>query len=375
MCSAATWTGGSDQLCTVVVVNHNYGRFVGAAVESALDQTHPTEVVVVDDGSTDDSPAVLARYERAAQVLYQANAGQAAAFNAAFQLSRGRVVIFLDADDVLLPTAAGVAVEAMEPGTVQVHWPMEVIDAEGRPGGRLHPGWPLPDGDLRHVVRRDGPGAFGFAPTSGNAFARSFLDSVLPMPTAGYERGGGDHYLAWTASASGAVRRIDTPQSCHRRHGANDSSTGTLDEKIDQWMRESNDAFRVAAQRLGAADDDLVRWRSFDWAHRLDRAREVIREVVPAGEAFALLDEQQWAARGTVGDRAVHQFAADGPPADGFALVEEARAWAARGVRHLVVVDSAGWWLDHYRPLAAELDRASLCAESAGIRVYRLPAA
>jgi glycosyltransferase involved in cell wall biosynthesis len=332
-------------------------------------------VVVVDDGSTDDSLAVIKAYDDAVTVIAQENAGQAAAINAAFPRTRGRVVLLLDADDALEPTAAEAATAAMEPGVVQVHWPMTVVDAAGRPTGRLKPEWSLPDGDLRTRIREDGPGAFGFAATSGNAFARDFLASVLPMPTRGYERGGGDHYLAWIASASGRVRRIDRPQSRHRRHGSNDSSLGSLDDKIDQWMRETNDAFAVAAQRLGAGDDDVVRWRQVDWAHRLDAARSVIREVVPPGEGFALLDELQWAARGTIGGRPVHQFARNGPPTEGHALVDEALSWLESGVRHLAVAENAAWWLEHYAELATWLERCGrLVADAAGVCVYRLEA-
>lgn len=372
MSSGQTSTGRSEPECAVVVLNYNYARFVGEAVESALGQSVPVEVIVIDDGSTDDSRAVIERYASDVTFLRQENRGQAAAMNAAFTHTTARIVIFLDADDMLEPTAAAAATRAMRPGTVHVHWPMIVVDKTGVPTGRLKPEWELPDGDLRDVVRRDGPAAFGFAATSGNAFERGFLDSIMPMPTAGYERGGADHYLAWIASACGVVRRVDAPQSRHRRHGANDSIFGTLDEKIDQWVRESNDAFRAAARRLGASDGDLARWRSFDWAHRLDAARTVIGAAVPPGEAFVLLDEQQWAARGTIGGREVHQFAANGPPATGDELVDELDSWLRKGVRHLVVADAAGWWVDYYEELALALDRSHLASQDAGVCVYRL---
>ena len=373
MSSERTSTGSSEAGCSIIVVNHDYGRFVGQAIQSALDQScASTEVVVVDDGSTDDSLAVIDRYSHAVTVISQPNRGQAAAINAGFRRSQGRVVIFLDADDVLEPSVAAVATAAMGAGVVKVHWPMTVTDERGRATGRLKPEWLLPDGDLRQRIRQDGPGAFGFAATSGNAFDREFLQSVLPMPTQGYERGGADHYLAWIASACGAVHRVDVPQSRHRRHGSNDSSAGSLDEKIDQWMRESDDAFAVAAQRLGLDEDDVIRWRRADWAHKLDRARRVIADAVPPGEEFALLDEQQWAARGTVGGRGVHQFAPEGPPSRGDVLAVQVERFAARGVRHLVVADSASWWLDHYLELATELQQASVVAAAEGVRVFRL---
>ena len=92
----------------IVVDNYNYGRFLEAAIDSALAQRHPrTRVIVVDDGSTDHSPAVVARYgDRITAVLKQ-NGGQASAFNEGWARCRGDAVIFLDADDLLLPDAAG----------------------------------------------------------------------------------------------------------------------------------------------------------------------------------------------------------------------------------------------------------------------------
>src|SRR5207302_4981495 len=89
-------------LASVVVNNHNYERFVGEAVESALAQTYPhTEVVVVDDGSTDGSRDVLERFRGDIQLVLKPNGGQRSAFNAGLERSSGDLVCFLDADDTL----------------------------------------------------------------------------------------------------------------------------------------------------------------------------------------------------------------------------------------------------------------------------------
>ena len=84
---------------SVIINNFNYGDFVGAAIDSALDQGDGVEVIVVDDGSTDAFTSVIARYGTAITAVLQENAGQAAAFNAGFTASSGDVVVFLDADD------------------------------------------------------------------------------------------------------------------------------------------------------------------------------------------------------------------------------------------------------------------------------------
>src|SRR5258707_11667255 len=92
---------------SIIVVNYNNGRFLGSAIDSALGQNRSLcEVLVVDDCSTDDSQAVIARYGgRIRSVLRDINGGQTAALNSAWPLSRYPILIFLDSDDLLLPHA------------------------------------------------------------------------------------------------------------------------------------------------------------------------------------------------------------------------------------------------------------------------------
>ncbi len=91
-------------LVSIIINNFNYGAYVGQAIDSALGQTYkPVEVVVVDDGSTDNSRDVIASYGEKITAIFQANAGQNAACNVGWRAAKGDIAIFLDADDVLLP--------------------------------------------------------------------------------------------------------------------------------------------------------------------------------------------------------------------------------------------------------------------------------
>ncbi len=93
----------SDRHCplvSVVIPTYNYGHCVGEAIESALGQTYPAvEVIVVDDGSTDDTPARVAAFGDRVRSLRQTNQGLSAARNTGIAAARGAVIALLDADD------------------------------------------------------------------------------------------------------------------------------------------------------------------------------------------------------------------------------------------------------------------------------------
>jgi glycosyltransferase involved in cell wall biosynthesis len=92
-------------LVSVVIPCYNYARFLDQAIQSALDQNYPAiEIVVVNDGSTDDPAAVVARFPMV-QFVTQENRGLAAARNTGLAHCKGDLVVFLDADDRLLPEA------------------------------------------------------------------------------------------------------------------------------------------------------------------------------------------------------------------------------------------------------------------------------
>ncbi len=93
-----------NPLVSIIITNYNYGRYLAEAIESALAQTwQDREILFIDDGSTDDSVEIASRYP--ITVLTQRNSGVCIARNNALSMARGEYVMFLDADDRLVPTA------------------------------------------------------------------------------------------------------------------------------------------------------------------------------------------------------------------------------------------------------------------------------
>jgi glycosyltransferase involved in cell wall biosynthesis len=122
---------------SVVIPCYNQGKFLGDAIESALQQTHPrVEVIVVDDGSTDNTAAVAKQYP-AIRYIRQPNQGAAAARSAGLSRALGDYVIFVDADDRLLAHAADTGLESLSahPDWMFVTGHVRLITEDGSPAG------------------------------------------------------------------------------------------------------------------------------------------------------------------------------------------------------------------------------------------------
>jgi glycosyltransferase involved in cell wall biosynthesis len=215
---------------SIIIDNFNYARFLRAAIDSALAQTYePVEVVVVDDGSTDNSRDVISSYGNRVSAVFKPNGGHASAFNVGFRASRGSIVMFLDADDALLPTAVEEVVRAWRPRTAKAQFILAHVDADGRALGATVPYSPamMLDGDIRASIL-DAGGYVG-VPTSGNAFARTVLDSILPLSEPQW-RQAADTSLEIIAPFMGDIVSLRKTLGWYRIHDANH---GMLGEELD----------------------------------------------------------------------------------------------------------------------------------------------
>ncbi|HJX62731.1 MAG TPA: glycosyltransferase [Polyangia bacterium] len=221
-------------LVSVLMANYNYARYIGAAIESALRQSHDRlEVVVVDDGSTDDSCDIVKGYanrDARVRLFRKDNGGAGSALNRAFAESRGAIVCLLDADDLWAPGKLARVVAAFrdDPDSGLVTHPLEIIDGEGRRRGEFQcvEGGYLGDDIASLRVGHLMPVA------SGLSFRRAVLERIMPIPEERF-RGSADLAIAYAASVLARTVRVPEFLASYRVHGANLTGTTLTAARFD----------------------------------------------------------------------------------------------------------------------------------------------
>lgn len=119
-------------LVSVICLCYNHGKYVEQAIESVLDQTYdPVEMIVIDDASTDNSQAIIEKLSKThgfQAYFNQTNLGNCTSFNLGFHMSKGKYLIDLAADDLLLPDRVRIGVEELE--QKDASWGVHFCDVE-----------------------------------------------------------------------------------------------------------------------------------------------------------------------------------------------------------------------------------------------------
>ena len=218
---------------SIVIPNYNMGRFVAAAIDSALAQDHPcVEVIVVDDASSDQSREIIASYKgRVRTILLETNGGQMMALNTGWPLAQHPIVMFLDSDDMLMPHAASRVAAAFSPTAAKVQFCLKTMNAAGRALEHVAPKYPsrLETETIRGELLRTGssPCAQG----SGNAYAKWMLEKVKNVDGFNHpfeRRLWMDAILEINAPFYGEVVTLSEPLCFYRIHDSNWSAHNCL---------------------------------------------------------------------------------------------------------------------------------------------------
>jgi glycosyltransferase involved in cell wall biosynthesis len=213
---------------SVLITTYNYGSFVEDALDSVLSQNfqmEDVEIVVVDDGSTDDTAERVRKYGARVRYHYKSNGGQASALNLGFAKSSGEIVCLLDADDYFRPDKLSHVADAFarEPTLGMVYHRLQQWDMNT--GLRTDFPFVNVSGDLRYLP--DQFSQFVPQPTSGICLRRSALHSLLPIPEGVVMLA--DHYLVALLPLLHPLRAVPKTLGVYRHHGSN--SYWTSDEQ------------------------------------------------------------------------------------------------------------------------------------------------
>lgn len=225
---------------TVIINNYNYARFLPQAIDSVLNQSYPAhEVILVDDGSTDNSAEVALGYGDKIRFIPQKNKGQASTFNAGYYAATGDWIWFLDSDDMLTYDALEIVSGKIRKGVSKIHGKLIMTDINGQQLGKMAPVMPLSDGNVVQELKENG--IYTWPPTSGNIFPREMLQTCMPIPEEKF-RLCVDLYLCNHAAMKGEIVAVKKPVGYYRIHGANNFSGFRLESK-----RLKNQALNIIA--------------------------------------------------------------------------------------------------------------------------------
>lgn len=211
---------------TALVTSYNHGRYIAAAVDSILSQGYggEVEIVVVEDGSTDDSLDVLAGFGNRVRVVRQQNEGQLLALRTGFAEATGEIICLLDSDDAWFPDKlASVRSAFRDPSVQWVSHGLAVCDGGGAatgevigPAGRAGR---VPGDPILFLERRAGTAASGLCFRA--SLAGRFVTSIagLAVEHAGLLRYDADRILlALTGVERADGLQISAPLGWYRRH-------------------------------------------------------------------------------------------------------------------------------------------------------------
>lgn len=257
----------------VLINNYNNGPWIRACVDSAIQQTRkPDEIIVYDDGSTDDSLAILRSYGTRISLIEGVHnhaiiglESQALAVSAAFDASSADHLYLLDGDDVFLPEKIARYEDAWAkyPDAPLVQASTRLIDSDGNPQrdgyeSLKHP----PDGDYLAATYRTQDTDLYYS-TSALAFSRSFLQHSLPLDYSDDIPLAVDSRLGSIAPLHGKVITLDESLTLWRQHDRSQSRQDDQRVPLSGTLRR-NQYFNNYARRLNRRPIRLaLNWRFY----------------------------------------------------------------------------------------------------------------
>ena len=244
-------------IVSVIIPCYKQAHFLPEAIQSVLAQTYPAEIIVVDDGSPDNTAEIAARYPNV-RCVRQENRGLGGARNSGFEVSKGDYVLFLDADDRLKSEAiaAHLACFARYP---EAGFVVGDIDNISQEGSHLYsPRWPLLQGDVYEDLLK----VNHVANTIAVMFRRAVIEQLGGFETSC--SASADVLLLLRAARRFPSAHHRTTVADYRRYPATMSRKGTVMlPAILRVMHLQRDVVRGNARLERARRQGVAYWRDY----------------------------------------------------------------------------------------------------------------
>lgn len=226
-------------MISVIINNHNYGDYIGEAIESVIRQTcQDFELIIVDGASTDRSREVImnyvTRYPDKITAVFKPTSGQAAAFNVGYSLCRGDIIAMLDSDDYYYETKLERLLQ-LHKDSLFVGHSRKVTSADGRLVDVVAP---IDESEKRKKLVND----FGYVYTynliaSCISLRRELAEKIFPMPEDGYITFA-DCYVKVFAQYLDNIKYVNEPLSYYRIHNKQDTQSFDDDVKLYRFVQD-----------------------------------------------------------------------------------------------------------------------------------------
>jgi glycosyltransferase involved in cell wall biosynthesis len=230
-------------LISILVCTYNGARFLEEQIDSLLNQTYPNiEIIISDDASTDETPAILAKYQHLKNVklyLHKENIGVTKNFETTASLAKGDYIAFSDQDDIWLPEKIAKLYAAID-GYSLVYSDSKMIDENGN---NLKENL----SDLRHLHDiTNSIGLFFMNAVSGHTMLvkKEVMPYAFPTPPDYYH----DWWIALQATNFNGVKYLNEPLTLYRRH----DNTLTITNVVTKTLREKQTPARAYNERYAA---------------------------------------------------------------------------------------------------------------------------
>jgi glycosyltransferase involved in cell wall biosynthesis len=268
---------------SVLINNYNYGRYLTECIESIINQSyHNIEIIIYDDGSTDDSIAIANKYKDKIAILAHPNYGKKPAFNQAnaiykgFQASSGEIICLIDSDDFFTVDKVTKVVKAFQdnPHAVLVQNGAYTY-TDGKITGE-HDYAYYGENYQSHYYRKKWTAFFN--PTSCLSFRRSYLTNILPINEDNLWRVWPDVRLSRIAPFYGEIAVLNDKLTYYRRHRSSDSVA--MNKLAWNALRNQRDHHIYVNQILSKIGEKTIYYKS-SWSFMKYIVKGLVFSIYP----------------------------------------------------------------------------------------------